>query len=54
MNIEKLMIANPLIGRPHAVYTAIFGDYDNLIEPHCLDDSCDYICFTGPLLKRNK
>lgn len=28
------------------VYTAIFGDYDELIEPNFKDLSCDYICFT--------
>lgn len=28
------------------VYTALFGKYDNLIEPLNLDKDCDYICFT--------
>lgn len=29
-----------------AVYTAIAGDYDDLIEPIYLNPDCDYICFT--------
>lgn len=28
------------------VYTAIFGDYDDLIEPSFSDPHCDYVCFT--------
>jgi len=28
------------------VYTAIFGNYDNLIEPKEKYDGCDFICFT--------
>jgi len=28
------------------IYTAIFGDYDNLIDPVSTDDDVDYICFT--------
>mgnify|MGYP006109884443 CR=1 FL=1 len=33
------------------VYTALFGNYDNLLEPAPSKD-CDYICFTDdPLLK---
>jgi hypothetical protein len=28
------------------VYTAIFGDYDELIEPKEKYDGCDFICFT--------
>lgn len=28
------------------VYTAIFGDYDILIEPHFQFTGCDFICFT--------
>ena len=29
-----------------AVYTAIFGDYDNLQQPVPQDADCDFICFT--------
>ncbi|WP_455816284.1 glycosyltransferase domain-containing protein [Pseudomonas cerasi] len=29
------------------VYTAIFGDYDDLLEPDHVDSSIDYICFTN-------
>lgn len=29
-----------------AVYTAIFGNYDNLIEPKEKFSGCDFICFT--------
>lgn len=46
MNYKNLRKAEPANGRRHAVYTAIFGDYDELIEPHVVDESCDYICFT--------
>lgn len=28
------------------VYTAIFGDYDVLIEPSVIEDHIDYVCFT--------
>jgi len=28
------------------VYTALFGDYDNLIEPKEKFEGCDFICFT--------
>jgi hypothetical protein len=29
-----------------AIYTAIFGDYDNLIEPQEKIEGCDFYCFT--------
>ena len=29
----------------YVVYTALFGDYDDLLEPVPSND-CDYICFT--------
>lgn len=29
-----------------AVYTALFGDYDDLIEPKERYEGCDFICFT--------
>ncbi len=29
-----------------AVYTALFGDYDNLIDPVEKFEGCDFICFT--------
>lgn len=29
-----------------AVYTALFGDYDDLIEPKEKFEGCDFICFT--------
>lgn len=28
------------------IYTAIFGEYDNLNDPTYIDDNCDYVCFT--------
>ena len=28
------------------IYTAIFGDYDNLVEPYFKQDGIDFICFT--------
>jgi len=28
------------------VYTALFGDYDDLIEPKEKFEGCDFICFT--------
>lgn len=29
-----------------AIYTAIFGDKDYLLEPECQPDNCDFFCFT--------
>ena len=29
-----------------AIYTALFGNYDQLIEPHQKYSNCDFICFT--------
>lgn len=31
------------------IYTALFGDYDDLIEPIEKIDGCDYICFTDQI-----
>ncbi|MFS7484189.1 hypothetical protein ACJ8B3_01955 [Klebsiella pneumoniae] len=31
----------------YVVYTALFGDYDDLIEPKNIDYKCDFICFTN-------
>lgn len=31
------------------IYTAIFGDYDELLEPKYIDNNIDYICFTNNL-----
>lgn len=28
------------------IYTALFGNYDNLIEPHSEFEHCDFVCFT--------
>lgn len=28
------------------IYTALFGNYDDLLEPEYIDDNIDYICFT--------
>ena len=28
------------------IYTAIFGDYDNLVEPYFIPEGFDFICFT--------
>lgn len=39
--IRKLIQRNKIV-----VYTAIIGDYDHLIDPRYIDESCDYICFT--------
>ncbi len=36
------------------VYTAIFGDYDVLLEPKCKSENCDYICFTDNPKLRTK
>lgn len=33
-------------GRRIVVYTAIFGEYDNLLLPEHIDPDVDYICFT--------
>ncbi len=29
-----------------AVYTVITGDYDNVLEPYCKPDNCDYFLYT--------
>lgn len=29
-----------------AIYTAIFGERDNLLEPRLIPDGCDFFCFT--------
>jgi dephospho-CoA kinase len=31
------------------VYTALFGDYDNLIDPNENYEGCDFICFTDQI-----
>ncbi len=31
----------------YVVYTALFGDYDDFIEPKNIDYKCDFICFTN-------
>jgi len=36
-----------------AIYTSIFGQYDNLIDPIAIPDNCDFICFTDYDLKSN-
>jgi|GEM_PF-1259631 len=37
-----------------AIYTAIYGSYDELIQPSVQDVMCDFICFTdNKMLKRN-
>lgn len=28
------------------IYTSIYGNYDDLIEPEFIPDNCDFICFT--------
>ncbi|QLO51763.1 DUF616 domain-containing protein [Klebsiella grimontii] len=30
----------------YVIYTALFGDYDDLIDPVGVDYKCDFICFT--------
>lgn len=30
----------------NVVYTALFGDYDDLIEPSIVNSNCDFVCFT--------
>lgn len=36
-----------------AVYTAIFGKYDELKEPRYVDDRCDYYVVTDDVVKKN-
>jgi len=36
------------------VYTAIFGGYDELLEPSCSLDNCDFICFTDQANLKSK
>ena len=28
------------------IYTAIFGGYDELVEPDYIPEDCDFVCFT--------
>lgn len=36
------------------IYTALFGDYEELLDPKFIDDRFDYVCFTdNPDLKSN-
>ncbi len=37
---------NNKIKKTFVVYTAIFGDYDDLIDPQENYEGCDFICFT--------
>ncbi len=32
--------------KKRVIYTALFGAYDQIIEPEEVDTNCDYICFT--------
>ena len=34
-------------GKKYCIYTAIFGDYDNIYEPSYIDKNIDYFCFTN-------
>lgn len=36
-----------------AVYTAIFGEYDNLNEPECFPDNCDFYIITDQNVKKD-
>jgi len=38
--------ASPSEGRRIVLFTAIFGEYDNLLLPERIDPSIDYVCFT--------
>ncbi len=33
-----------------AIYTAIYGSYDNLLEPYCTPDNCDYFVFSDSVM----
>ena len=53
---NKDIILNNIISSDEkgVVYTAIFGDYENLLEPKFINEDLDYICFTdNPNLKSN-
>lgn len=44
--ILKYQQSNSKGKRRYVIYTAIFGDYDQLLPPQYVDDEVDYICFT--------
>lgn len=44
--IRDYAAAKPPQGRRYVVYTAIFGDYDQLLAPDFVDPEVDYVCFT--------
>lgn len=35
-----------------AIYTSIYGNYDNIIEPYFIPDNCDFYIFTDQSLNR--
>jgi len=35
-----------------AIYTSIFGEYDNVIEPECVPDNCDFYIITDKSIKK--
>ncbi len=49
-NLKEQIVAyrnsSPAGGRRIVFYTAVFGDYDNLLLPEWIDPSVDYVCFT--------
>lgn len=45
-NRKKDTVIQPEHIKKLVVYTAVFGDYDELYDPEYVDVNCDYICFT--------
>jgi len=42
----KKVIGNEIKKQKIVIYTAMFGNYDDLIEPEFIDENIDYVCFT--------
>lgn len=44
--VDELDFSKHYIGKKIAVYTCIYGEYDNIIDPLYKDPNCDYYIFT--------
>jgi len=37
------------MSKKYVIYTALFGNYDKLVDPDYVDHNCDYICITNQI-----
>lgn len=52
-NIVKRKEPNYFSKERIAIYTAILGVYDKVLEPYCIPDNCDYYIFTDQQIPQN-